>query len=123
VYTIQVIGGATQEDYTLTAKLAQSISFAPGASSISLNGTTTYGYVYTYDLSAQANQTLSVSLNVPASSATLDIFEPTTNDILLGASKQASTWTGVLPQTGDYMIEVIPNNGQVVDYSLTVSVH
>jgi len=34
----------------------------------------------------------------------------------------STTWTGVLPQTQDYVIEVVPNNRQEVNYSLTVSV-
>ena len=65
---------------------------------------------------------MTVALNVPSSTAYLDIFGLTTGSLLSSAAK-ASTWSGVLPQTQDYVIEVIPNNGQVVDYSLTVSVN
>lgn len=46
--TIQVIGGAMTENYTLTAKAAQLVNFASGATSITLNGTTVYGYVFSY---------------------------------------------------------------------------
>ena len=65
---------------------------------------------------------MTVSLNVPSTTATIDIFGLVTGT-LLSSSAKANTWTGVLPQTQDYVIEVIPNNGQVVNYSLTVSVH
>jgi len=41
----------------------------------------------------------------------------------LSPSAKVNIWTGVLSQAQDYVIEVIPNNGQVVNYSLTVSVH
>ena len=122
LYTIQVIGGTTSEDYTLTAKVARQVNFAPGSASINLNGTTVKGYVFSYSFSCQANQTMTVALNVPSSTAYLDIFGLTTGSLLSSAAK-ASTWSGVLPQTQDYVIEVIPNNGQVVDYSLTVSVN
>jgi hypothetical protein len=122
LYTIQVIGGATTEDYTLTAKVAQLVNIAPGATSITLDGTTVKGYVFSYALSCQANQTMTVSLNVPSSTAYIDIFGLSTGS-LLSSSAKANTWTGVLPQTQDYVIEVVPNNGQVVNYSLTVSVH
>jgi hypothetical protein len=121
LYTIQVIGGATAEDYTLTAKVAQLVSLAPGATSITLNGTTVNGYVFSYALSCLANQTMTVTLNVPSSTATIDIFG-LASGTLLSSSAKANTWTGVLPQSQDYVIEVIPNNGQVVNYSLTVSV-
>ena len=122
LYTIQVIGGATAEDYTLTAKVARQVNFASGSATISLNGTTVKGYVFSYAFSCQANQTLTVSLNVPSSTAYLDIFGLATGSLLSSASK-TTTWAGVLPQTQDYVIEVIPNNGLVVDYSLTVSVN
>jgi hypothetical protein len=122
LYTIQVIGGATKENYTLTAKVAQVVNFAPGASSITLNGTTVNGYVFSYTLGCQANQTMTVTLNVPSSTAYIDIFGLASGS-LLSSSAKANTWTGTLPQTQDYVIEVVPNNGQVVNYSLTVSVH
>lgn len=65
---------------------------------------------------------MTASLNVPSSTAYIDIFGLATGT-LLGFSAKANTWTGVLPQTQEYVIEVVPNNGQVVNYSLTVSVH
>jgi hypothetical protein len=122
LYKIQVIGGATAENYTLTAKVSQVVNFAAGTSSITLTGTTANGYVFSYAISCSANQTMTVSLNVPSSTAYLDIFGLASGSILSSAAK-ATTWTGVLPQTQEYIIEVVPNNGQVVDYSLTVSVH
>jgi hypothetical protein len=122
LYTIQVIGGATAENYTLTAKVAQPVNFAAGATSIILNGKTINGYVISYALSCKINQSMTVSLNVASSTAYLDVFGIATGP-LLSASEKANTWTGVLPDSQAYVIEVIPNNGQVVNYSLTVTVH
>jgi hypothetical protein len=65
---------------------------------------------------------MTVTLDIPASSAYIDIFGLSSGS-LVSSSAKASTWTGILPQTQDYVIEVVPNNGQVVDYALTVSVH
>jgi hypothetical protein len=65
---------------------------------------------------------MTASLNVPSSIAYIDIFG-LASGILLSSSSKANTWTGVLPQTQNYAIEVIPNNGLVVNYSLKVSVH
>jgi hypothetical protein len=123
LYTIQVIGGATTEDYSLTIKIPQTVNFASGATSTTLNGTTVNGYLYSYALYCGAGQTMTASLNVPSSTAIIDIFGVSTGATLLNASAGANKWTGTLPQTQDYAIEVIPNNGQVVNYSLTVSVH
>lgn len=122
LYTIQVIGGGSTENYTLTAKVAQLVYFASGATSKTLNGNTVNGYVFSYALSCKINQTMTVTLNVPSSVAYLDVFGIATGT-LLSASAKATTWTGVLPETQEYVIEVIPNNGQVVNYILSVSVH
>jgi hypothetical protein len=121
-YKIQVIGGATAENYTLTAKVPQLVNFASGSSSISLNGSTVNGYVFSYAISAKANQTMTVTLSLPTNIAYIDIFGIASGTVLSPSAK-VNIWTGVLSQAQDYVIEVIPNNGQVVNYSLTVSVH
>jgi hypothetical protein len=122
LYTIQVNGGATTEDFTLTAKVPQRINFAPGTGSVTLNGTTVNGYVFSYVLKCNGNQSMTVSLDVPASKAYLDVFGLATGS-LLSPSVKATSWTGALPQYQDYVIEVIPRNGQLTSYTLTVSVH
>ena len=121
VYTIQVNGGASSENYTLTVKVAQLVKFASGATSITLSGKTINGFVFSYAFSAKTGQTMTVSLNVPSTTAYLDVFGIATG-VLLSPIAKATTWTGVLPDTQAYIIEVIPNNGQVVNYSITISI-
>lgn len=121
LYTIKVIGGATKEDYSLTVKTPQVVNFASGTTSTTLNGKTVNGYLYSYAMNFSAGQTMTVSLNVSSGTAYIDIYGLSTGT-LLKASAAANTWTGILPQTQDYVIEVAPTNGQVVGYSLTVSV-
>jgi hypothetical protein len=120
-YTIQVYGGATSEDYSLTAKVAQIVNFASGSSSIALSASTPKGYVVSYAVSCKANQVMTVSLNVPATTAYLDVFGLATGP-LLSSSARATSWSGTLPSSQDYIIEVIPVGGEV-NYTLTVSVH
>ncbi len=122
VYTIRVYGGSTAGTYTLTTKVAQRISFAAGASSATLNGSTPKGFVVSYAITCNASQVMNVSLNVPASQAYLDVFGLATGD-LLSPSARVNTWTGTLPSTQDYIIEVIPVGGQVINYSIMVTVH
>jgi hypothetical protein len=121
-YTIQVIGGATTETYTLTAKVAQLVYFASGVSTITLNGTTVNGYVFTYALVCKASQTMAATLNVPSTTAYLDVFGLASGP-LLSSSAKANNWTGSLPSTQTYVVEVIPNNGQVVNYGLIIICH
>jgi hypothetical protein len=120
LYTIQVIGGATTESFTLTIKLPLVVSFGSGTNSSTLNGTTVNGYLFSYSFNCAIGQTMSASLNVPSSTAYIDIYG-LSSGTLLSASEQVNNWTGVLPQTQDYIVEVVPVNNLVVNYSLTVS--
>jgi hypothetical protein len=122
VYAIRVYGGPKAETFTLTTKVAQRITFASGASSATLDGSTLKGYVVSYAITCNADQVMNVSLNVPASQAYLDVFGLATGE-LLSPSARVNTWTGTLPSTEDYIIEVIPAGGLVVNYSMTVNVH
>jgi len=118
-YTIQAIGGSITEDFKLTVKIAAKIALSSGAAT--LNASTVNGYIISYFIVCQAGKTMHLTLNAPANSAYLDVFGITGN-ILLDQSLKATTWTGLLPSTQTYLIEVIPEAGQVVNFTLTVSV-
>lgn len=119
-YTIQIIGGATTESFTLTVKLPELVYFASGASSINLTGSTVNGYLFAYALNCAEGQTMTASLNQLPSTATIDIYGLNTGTVLQAASN-VNNWTGILPETQDYIIEVVPTAGQVVNFNLGVS--
>jgi hypothetical protein len=121
-YTVRVIGGATVENFTLTIKIAHRINFASGAVTATVNGSTVSGYVATYAIYCKSGQTMTLALNAPANSAHVDVFGLAYGQLLLKESANATTWVGSLPSTQDYIIEVVPNAGQVLSYSLTVTV-
>lgn len=123
LYTIRVIGGASTEDFTLTVKVPARIKFASGSTSATVTGSTFKGYVISYTVTGTADQTLTANLTVPANSAVMDIFGLATGDSLLGASANSTTFSGKLPSTQDYIIEIFPLHGDVIDYSLTVDLH
>jgi len=123
LYTIRVIGGASTQDFTLTVKVPARIKFASGATSATVTGSTFKGYVISYTITGSANQTMTADLTVPANSAVMDIFGLASGDSLLGASANSTTFSGTLPSTQDYIIEIFPIHGDVVNYSLTVSIH
>ena len=120
LYTINLYGGAASEDFILTAKVAEIVNFPSGKTSVTLSGSTPKGYVISYAFFCQANQVMTVSLNVPSSQAYLDVFGLATGPLLKSSAK-ATSWTGTLPITQDYIIEVIPVTGDVT-YSLKVTV-
>jgi hypothetical protein len=119
-YTLQVIGGATTQSFILTIKLPLPVYFASGTSSASLSGSTVNGYLFAYALQCAQGQTMSAVLNQPPSVATLDIYGMDTGMILEAASN-LSSWSGILPQTQVYVVEVIPTGNLVVNYGLTLS--
>jgi hypothetical protein len=120
-YTIEVIGGANAQSFVLTVKVAAHITMVAGTTSTVVSGTTQNGYVFSYSVKGAVNQTMSVTLTAPPNTASLDIFGLAFGEVLLSPSDVAVTWTGKLPSTEDYVIEVIPNGGQVIDFSLTIS--
>ena len=120
VYTIKVYGGNTAQNYTLTTKVAKLVTFPSGSDTLALSGSTLKGYVFSYALSCQKDQVMTVTLTAPTGAAWLDIFGLATGT-LLSSSSTSVTWSGSLPSTQDYVIEVIPN-GQVVNYTLKVTV-
>ena len=119
-YTLEIIGGASTENFTLTVKLPLPVAFAAGATSTTLTGTTVNGYLFSYALNCAAGQTMTASLAQPASTATIDIYGIITGT-LVDASAGFASWSGILPSTQDYVVEVVPANNQVVNYTLTVS--
>jgi len=121
-YIIQVSGATSPEDYTLTVKIAAPISFASGSDTATLSGKTVNGLIVSYSIYCTAGLTMNTSLNVPATTAYLDVFG-IAYGTLLSTTTKANTWTGVLPSTENYVIEVIPTNGTEVDYKLTVKCH
>jgi hypothetical protein len=120
LYTIQVVGGANSDSFNLTVKLPVVVNFASGATSASLTGTTVNGYLFSYSLNCAAGQTLTATLAQPTSTATIDIYG-LSSGTLVDASAGYNSWSGMLPQTQDYIIEVIPTNNQVINYNLAVS--
>jgi hypothetical protein len=119
-YTLQVVGGASSETFDLTIKIPVVVSFPSGTSSTTLTGTTISGYLFSYALNCAAGQTLTATLAQPASTATIDIYG-ILSGTLVDASAGFNSWSGTLPETEDYVVEVVPANSQVIDYSLAVS--
>jgi len=120
LYTVQIIGGAVADSFSLTVKLPVVVSFASGASSTTLTGTTVAGYLFSYSLNCAAGQTMTAALAQPTSTATIDIYG-LNSGTLVDASAGYNAWSGILPQTQDYIVEVVPTNHAVINYNLTVS--
>jgi hypothetical protein len=121
-YYIQVLGGTAAETFTLTVIIPSRISFAPDAISATVNGSTPGGTISSYVLQASAGQTMTVSLDAPANTASLSIYGFTDGQTLVRSATGSTYWTGILPSSQDYIIDVVPNSEDMVDFKLTVEV-
>ncbi len=119
LYTIHVIGGVTSETYTLTTKLAKLYTYPANGNSITINATNLKGYIKSYAFRLSAGVVMTLSLNVTSSVAYLDVFGVQTGSIL-NASERAVTWTGTMPSTQTYVVEVIPGSTESA-YALTIT--
>jgi hypothetical protein len=109
---------------TVTAQKGTSvvrrIKFAPGRTTAVLRGSVHRGVSHDYLLKARAGQTMSVHL-VAGGEVNFMLFSPGRTDIL---AENAKDWSGELPQSGDYRINVLPDTTteRNISYTLEVTV-
>jgi hypothetical protein len=121
-YLIRVYAGASTENFTLNVITPARINFAPGADSVTETGTTPGGLVVSYILRASANQQMDITLDAPNMSALLSVYGYQDGQPYLRSAIGSQTFNMKLPATQDYVIQVVPNAGQVVNYSLNITV-
>ncbi len=96
----------------------QRIHFSAGSVTASVSGSTSATAAYV--ISVRANQTMSVALNADTNNATLQVLDSALNQLRASANSSTS-WTGTLPYTGDYNIQVIASGG-TANYTLQVTI-
>lgn len=121
-YLIRVYAGASTENFSLNVITPARINFAPGAVSITETGTTPGGLVVSYILRASANQQMDITLEAPNMSALLSVYGYQDGQPYLRSAAGSQTFSMKLPATQDYVIQVVPNAGQVVNYILNITV-
>lgn len=96
------------------------IKFAPGRTTAVLRGSVHRGLSHDYLLKARAGQTMTVRL-VASGQVSFDLLSPGRTDLLAEYSKD---WSGELPQSGDYRINVLPDTTteRNISYTLEVTV-
>ena len=121
-YLIRVYAGASTENFTLNVITPARITFDPGAVSATETGTTPGGLVVSYILRASVNQQMDISLDAPNTSALLSVYGYQDGQPYLRSVVGSQTFSMKLPATQDYVIQVVPNAGQVANYSLNITV-
>lgn len=129
--TVAVIGGQpvpptgqpTQQQPTVPPPPdAQRITFAPGTTTAQVSGQVGGSTVIRYLLAAGAGQNMQVSVSSPTNNVFLSVLTPS-GAFLAQATAGAKSFTGVLPQTGDYTFRVSTSPGAATtSYTLSVTV-
>ncbi len=112
--------------YAQSAEPAGRIEFASGTSSITIKGRVTGDGAIAYVVSAQAGQTLAVSMTTSNSSNHFNVTAPGANEAMFMGHLSGNRFTTALSASGDYTIRVYlmrnaARRDENADYSLTVS--
>lgn len=121
-YYLTVHAGATTENFTLTVTIPSRIKFAEGAISAKTSGKTVGGYNVTYTVFAIKDQKMTVDLTNFSGDAALTIYGFTDGQPYLRSVAERTSFTFKLPSTQDYIIEVVPRAGSVVNYLMSIQI-
>ncbi len=105
-YVVWVSTGSQAANFSLSVTIPARIQFASGATSASVNGSVGNRLQVSYILWAKAGQTMTVEL--VGNNVGLTIYGLADGQPLVRAESGATTWTGKLPASQDYIIAVVP---------------
>lgn len=93
------------------------VQFKRGASSATVQGTVTISLPDTYLVGARAGQVMTVQLTAPRKSVNFLVSSPISTSLIADNTR---SWTGTLPETGDYTIIIQADSRST--YSLTITI-
>jgi hypothetical protein len=121
-YYIQIIGGGSDQDYSLAISIPSRIEFEPGATSATVTGQTVDGNIASYAVAAQGGQTMDIVLSPEPNVAALTVWGFSDGQPYMRAQMGSTTFNMQLPSTQDYIINIVPQGGQEVDFTLKVEI-
>jgi hypothetical protein len=121
-YFIGIYGGATTENFTLSVEIPSRIQIPQGADKDILTGQTVAGYNVDYVAFAIQAQVMSLELNSQGNSAALTVWGFSDGQPYLRSVTGQTSFSMKLPSTQDYIIEVVPKAGAVVNYTLVIRI-
>jgi hypothetical protein len=106
-YRITVYGGQVDAEYSLSVIIPRRISFKSGATSTRVQGNVAVQSTVTYLAHARGGQTMTVTITAPYDDVLLTIYGLEDGQPLVRAVSGATSWSGTLPGTQDYVIDVV----------------
>jgi hypothetical protein len=132
-YTLDVVNNSTGSPYTVNLNIqpvgggggAQinnqgAITFPPGGTSTSVNGSLAPQNIDRYTFQANVGQSASLTINSPNSQVLLTLVDPNGNPLVRYQSG-ATSWSGKLPANGTYQVDVV-NQANPSSYTLGLSI-
>jgi hypothetical protein len=121
-YYIQVIGGASQENFSLWVSIPSRIEFSPGATSATVTGTTVNGNIESFVVAARGGQTMDIVLSSESNAAGLTVWGFSDGQPYIRAQSGATSFHMQLPSSQDYIIDVVPQGGKEVNFTLNIEI-
>lgn len=118
-YFVQVVSSGPASYYMLSFIAPAPLAFAPGGTSLAVQGSVGPNQIQYYVLPAQANQFAIVTINSPEGSVLLTMYGLQDGQPLTRSASGSPTYQGVLPATQDYMIQAV-SSGVAANYTLQV---
>ena len=121
-YLIRVAAGSSKENFTLNVITPARIKFDPGSVSATVKGFTPGGLIVSYVLRASANQQMDINLNPKDGNVVLSIYGYQDGQPYMRSVVESTTFSMKLPATQDYIVQVVPRAGQIVNYTMDVTI-
>ncbi len=121
-YVISLYGGKSSEQFSLTTEIASRISFAPGAESAKISGQTSGGYTVAYAVFAQEGQKMELAVYAAKHTPGLAVWGYVSNQTYLAPSSNRTSFSFTIPETQDYIIEIVPKPGETVNFVIILKI-
>lgn len=121
-YYFRIDGGSSAQNFNLNLIIAARVQFQTGQDTITYKGKTVGGFAVSYVAYAFKGQKLDVTVNTDPNDAALTIYGFSDGQLYARAQNGVTDFSMVLLSTQDYMIEVVPQGGRVIDYTITIKI-
>ena len=119
---VTIADGSNAASYALQVVIPERIQFAAGTTSALVSGGAPAGGVHNYVLSAMGGQTMTARLSVTQGLGLVVIWGAD-GSVLISDHAEATEWSGVLPSTQDYYIDVeAAADNPALKYTLEVTI-
>lgn len=121
-YGVKAVSTGAATSYILQVIIPDRVQFQPGAISAVRQGSLPPREVHEYLLQAMKGQTMTVTITSPGNLVLLEIYGISDGGPLVRVPMDATTWTGVLPNTQDYDIKAVSVTDTPTTYTIEFTV-